>query len=208
MEELILDKNYEILGVNKNASDEEIKMVYKKLVKKYHPDRHVNNPLAELAEEQFKKINNAYEAISEYRKNKKKFLNKNSNNSNNHRQYRDDSNEFDKFGFDKEGYDREGYDRKGFDKFGFDKFGFDKEGYDRKGFDKEGYDREGYDREGFDKEGYDREGYDRKGYGSVFGKNKVESRKYNQEKQKDQSWVSTCLIYLFIAFIIWIISAL
>ena len=41
---------YEVLGVREGASEAEIKAAYKKLVKKYHPDRYANNPLADLAE--------------------------------------------------------------------------------------------------------------------------------------------------------------
>ena len=54
---------YEILGISRNASEEEIKKAYKELVKKYHPDMHQNNPLSELAEEKFKEIQEAYEYL-------------------------------------------------------------------------------------------------------------------------------------------------
>jgi molecular chaperone DnaJ len=53
---------YEILGVNKNASTDEIKKAYKKLALKYHPDR--NNGDKE-AEEKFKEINKANETLSD-----------------------------------------------------------------------------------------------------------------------------------------------
>lgn len=54
---------YEILGVDKNASEEEVKAAYKELARKYHPDNYVDNPLSDLAEEKMKEINEAYDAI-------------------------------------------------------------------------------------------------------------------------------------------------
>ncbi len=55
---------YEVLGVSKDASPEEIKKAYRNLAKKYHPDRYINNPLSDLAAEKFKEINEAYEQLS------------------------------------------------------------------------------------------------------------------------------------------------
>ncbi|MCR4422166.1 MAG: DnaJ domain-containing protein [Exilispira sp.] len=54
---------YEILGLSRNASMDEIKARYRELVKKYHPDKHQGNPLADLAEERFKEIQQAYDDI-------------------------------------------------------------------------------------------------------------------------------------------------
>lgn len=54
---------YEVLGVSKNASIDEIKAAYKELVKKYHPDKYRDNPLSSLAEEKMKEINEAYESL-------------------------------------------------------------------------------------------------------------------------------------------------
>ena len=59
---------YEILGVKKNASQEEIKKSYRKLAKKYHPDA---NPGDNKAEEKFKEINEAYEVLGNEDKRKK-----------------------------------------------------------------------------------------------------------------------------------------
>ena len=58
---------YSVLGVDQNASDEEIKNAYRELARKYHPDNYQNNPLADLAEEKMKEINEAYDAITKMR---------------------------------------------------------------------------------------------------------------------------------------------
>ena len=58
---------YRILGVNPNASDDEVKRAYRELARKYHPDNYQNNPLADLAEEKMKEINEAYDAITKQR---------------------------------------------------------------------------------------------------------------------------------------------
>lgn len=58
---------YEVLGVPQNASDDEIKRAYRELTRKYHPDANVNNPLADLAEEKFKEVQEAYDEIMRQR---------------------------------------------------------------------------------------------------------------------------------------------
>lgn len=54
---------YQILEVSPNASKEEIQAAYRKLVKKYHPDRYPAGPQRDLATEKIKKINAAYDMI-------------------------------------------------------------------------------------------------------------------------------------------------
>jgi molecular chaperone DnaJ len=54
---------YNILGVSRGAKKEEITRAYRRLAAKYHPDKHQGNPLADLAEEKFKEINEAYHTL-------------------------------------------------------------------------------------------------------------------------------------------------
>ena len=58
---------YSVLGVSATASDDEIKKAYRELARKYHPDNYQDNPLADLAEEKMKAINEAYDAIQKMR---------------------------------------------------------------------------------------------------------------------------------------------
>ncbi len=55
---------YEVLGVSPNDDEETIKKAYRRLVKKYHPDRYQGSPLADEASEKLKEINLAYDMIT------------------------------------------------------------------------------------------------------------------------------------------------
>ncbi len=58
---------YSVLGVSRNATEEEIKKAYKALSRRYHPDSNINNPNKDQAEEKFKEIQSAYQQIMKER---------------------------------------------------------------------------------------------------------------------------------------------
>ena len=60
---------YEVLGIDENATNEEVRAAYKSLAKKYHPDNYYDSPLAQMAEERMKEINEAYDEILRRRTN-------------------------------------------------------------------------------------------------------------------------------------------
>lgn len=59
---------YSILGVSRDASDEDIKKAYRKLSRIYHPDANINNPNKDQAEAKFKEIQQAYQQIIKKKK--------------------------------------------------------------------------------------------------------------------------------------------
>ncbi len=64
-----MNNPYEVLGISPDATDEEVKAAYRQMAKKYHPDNYVDSPLGDLAEQKMKEINEAYDTITEQRKN-------------------------------------------------------------------------------------------------------------------------------------------
>ena len=60
---------YDILGVSKTASDDQIKTVYRKMVKKYHPDKltGVSEDVVKMAKEKFQSVKDAYDKIRQQR---------------------------------------------------------------------------------------------------------------------------------------------
>lgn len=54
---------YDVLGISKDATNEEVKNAYRVLARKYHPDNYIDSPLAEMAQERMKEINEAYDEI-------------------------------------------------------------------------------------------------------------------------------------------------
>lgn len=60
---------YQVLGISRTATDDEVKRAYRELSRKYHPDSYVDNPLSSLAEEKFKEVQEAYDSIINERQN-------------------------------------------------------------------------------------------------------------------------------------------
>jgi curved DNA-binding protein CbpA len=63
----LMNDPYSVLGVSAGASDDEVKKAYHELVRKYHPDNYHDNPLADLASEKMKEINEAYDEVTKQR---------------------------------------------------------------------------------------------------------------------------------------------
>ena len=69
-----MNKNpYTVLGVSENATDAEIKKAYRELAKKYHPDNYQDSPLADVASEKMKEVNEAYDEIQKLRREGRRY---------------------------------------------------------------------------------------------------------------------------------------
>ncbi len=64
-----MENPYKVLGVSPKATDGEVKKAYRELAKKYHPDNYIDSPLADIASEKMKRINEAYATIVKEREN-------------------------------------------------------------------------------------------------------------------------------------------
>ena len=73
---------YEVLGIKPGATPDEIKSAYRKLIKQYHPDKFIDNPLKNLAEEKMIEINQAYDTLAKNSGNNNYNSNSSSNSSN------------------------------------------------------------------------------------------------------------------------------
>lgn len=63
-----MNNPYDVLGVNQNSTDEQIKETYRELAKKYHPDNYADSPLREFADQKMGEINAAYDEIMNLRR--------------------------------------------------------------------------------------------------------------------------------------------
>lgn len=78
-----MNNPYNVLGVNPNSTDEQIKEAYRELAKKYHPDNYADNPLREFADEKMRDINAAYDNIMNSRRGGYNNANQTYSNTNN-----------------------------------------------------------------------------------------------------------------------------
>ena len=59
---------YQVLGISRDASDEQVKEAYRNLAKKYHPDNYADSPLKDVANEKMQEVNAAFDEIMNTRR--------------------------------------------------------------------------------------------------------------------------------------------
>ncbi|MDY2736671.1 DnaJ domain-containing protein [Intestinibacter sp.] len=119
---------YQVLGVSRDASKEEIKKVYRKLSKKYHPDANINNPNKDQYEEKFKEIQQAYQVIMKQKNGGSSYQNSYGGYSNSSGSYGNQGNQSYGGGYNGQDFGDFG----GFDWFGG--FGFDGNQQQQRGY--------------------------------------------------------------------------
>jgi molecular chaperone DnaJ len=109
---------YSVLGVSRDASDDEIKKAYRNLSRKYHPDANINNPNKAQAEEMFKAVGQAYNQIMKEREM--------GGSSAGYGGYQSSG-----YGYDGDSQNRGNGDFWGYDPFGFGGFGYNQRSWQR-----------------------------------------------------------------------------
>ena len=75
----LMNDPYGVLGLSSSATDSEVKKAYRELARKYHPDNYHENPLADLAQDKMKEINEAYNSIMRMREGGSLYTNRGAN---------------------------------------------------------------------------------------------------------------------------------
>ena len=130
---------YEVLGINRNATDEEVKKAYRAASRKYHPDANLDNPKA--AEEKFKEVQQAYKEIMKRRTEGESYAD--------------------------QGYGSQSYGNQGYGSQSYGNQGYGSQGYGNQGYGSQSYGNQGYDSQS--NEGNPFGGFDPFGFGGFSG---------------------------------------
>ncbi|MCR5719555.1 MAG: DnaJ domain-containing protein [Lachnospiraceae bacterium] len=157
-----MNNPYSILGVNPNASEDEIKKQYRQLSRKYHPDANINNPNREQAEEKFKEINAAYKEIM--RERTEGGYGRSSYGYSNYGQ-----NNYSQNGYNQGGYGQSNYSSNSYSQSGYGSTGYGQGGYGSTGYGSTGYGQNSYGSTGYGQGGYGQNSYGQNSYGNQSG---------------------------------------